>query len=70
MRVVHAAALTAAVLLLTFTRNDLVDRITGGEAIVLDRNVDVHVSAIRKKLGDRAELITTVRGVGYKCKDS
>ncbi len=52
-----------------FTRNDLVDRITGGEAVVLDRNVDVHVSAIRKKLGVRSDLIATVRGVGYKVKD-
>ncbi len=52
-----------------FTRNDLVDRITGGEAVVLDRNVDVHISAIRKKLGQRSDLVSTVRGVGYKCKD-
>jgi len=52
-----------------FTRDDLLDRITDGEAIILDRNVDVHVSAIRKKLGDHSNLIQTVRGVGYKCKD-
>ena len=52
-----------------FTRDQLVDRITDGETIILDRNVDVHVSAIRKKLGAAADLIGTVRGVGYKCKD-
>lgn len=52
-----------------FTRDQLVDRITDGETIILDRNVDVHVSAIRKKLGAASSLIGTVRGVGYKCKD-
>jgi two-component system phosphate regulon response regulator PhoB len=52
-----------------FTRDDLVERLTDGEAVILDRNVDVHVSAIRKKLGDEAALIGTVRGVGYKFKD-
>lgn len=52
-----------------FTRNDLLDFITDGEAIILDRNVDVHVSAIRKKLGPHGALVTTVRGIGYKCKD-
>ena len=30
-----------------------------------DRVLDVHVSHLRKKLGDRGELIRTVRGVGY-----
>ena len=52
-----------------FTRNELADKITGGETLIIDRNVDVHVSAIRKKLGAAADLIATVRGVGYKCKD-
>jgi DNA-binding response OmpR family regulator len=50
-----------------FTRDQLIDRITGGEAVVIDRNVDVHVRAIRKKLGEENDVITTVRGVGYKC---
>ncbi len=52
-----------------FTRNELADKITGGESLIIDRNVDVHVSAIRKKLGPAGDLIATVRGVGYKCKD-
>ena len=52
-----------------YTRDQLVEKITGGEAIVLDRNVDVHVSAIRKKLGGQRKVIGTVRGVGYKCYD-
>jgi two-component system, OmpR family, phosphate regulon response regulator PhoB len=52
-----------------FTRNELVERITAGESYILDRNVDVHVSAIRKKLGSQGHLVATVRGVGYKCLD-
>ena len=52
-----------------FTRNELVDEITAGEAVIVDRNVDVHVSSIRKKLGDSGKRIATVRGVGYKCAD-
>jgi DNA-binding response OmpR family regulator len=52
-----------------FSRNDLVDSITAGESIILDRNVDVHISSIRKKLGAEGDLVVTVRGVGYKCKD-
>ena len=52
-----------------FTRDELVDKITAGESLIIDRNVDVHVSSIRKKLGESSEMISTVRGVGYKCKD-
>ena len=52
-----------------FARDQLADEITGGESVIIDRNVDVHVSSIRKKLGDAGKLIATVRGVGYKCLD-
>jgi DNA-binding response OmpR family regulator len=52
-----------------FTRDDLVEKVTAGEAVILDRNVDVHISAIRKKLGEGAAAIGTVRGVGYKFVD-
>lgn len=52
-----------------FSRGDLADEITAGESIILDRNVDVHVSSLRKKLGDQADVIRTVRGVGYKARD-
>jgi DNA-binding response OmpR family regulator len=50
-----------------FTRDQLLDRITKGESVIIDRNVDVHVRAIRKKLGKQGGTIVTVRGVGYKC---
>ena len=31
-----------------------------------NRTVDVHVRTLRKKLGDAADVVETVRGVGYK----
>ncbi len=52
-----------------YTRDELVERITAGDGAILDRNVDVHISSIRKKLGPQSDLIGTVRGVGYKCRD-
>ena len=52
-----------------YTRDELVEHITDGEAMIIDRNVDVHVSSIRQKLGRDIKLIGTVRGVGYKCND-
>lgn len=50
-----------------FTRDQLLDRITQGKSVIIDRNIDVHIRAIRKKLGAHGERIVTVRGVGYKC---
>jgi DNA-binding response OmpR family regulator len=52
-----------------FTRDQLLTRVIGEDAIVVDRNIDVHVRAIRKKLGRRRDLVETVRGVGYRFKD-
>ncbi len=52
-----------------FTRGELVDRITDGETVILDRNVDVHMSALRKKLGVAGDVLQTVRGVGYRMRD-
>jgi two-component system, OmpR family, phosphate regulon response regulator PhoB len=49
-----------------FTRYELMDAAIGEDAIVLERTIDVHVKSLRKKLGDAADLIETVRGVGYR----
>ncbi len=49
-----------------FTRSQLVDRAIGDRVIVIDRNIDVHVRAVRKKLGPHRDLIETVRGIGYR----
>ena len=50
-----------------FTREQLLDQVSGSDTVVIDRNVDVHVRSIRKKFGSDADFIVTVRGVGYKC---
>ena len=50
-----------------YTRDELVKKLTDGEVVILDGNIDVHVSSIRKKLGGEHSVVTTVRGVGYKC---
>jgi DNA-binding response OmpR family regulator len=52
-----------------FSRDHLLSRVTGNDTIVIDRNVDVHIRSIRKKLGENhRKLIETVRGVGYRFK--
>lgn len=51
-----------------FSREQLI-RNAMEEAVVSERNVDVHVRSIRKKLGDHRDLIETVRGVGYRFKE-
>jgi two-component system, OmpR family, alkaline phosphatase synthesis response regulator PhoP len=48
------------------TRNQLLDDLQSDDAFVVDRNIDVHVAALRKKLGPNFEFIETVRGVGYR----
>ncbi|MEO1093218.1 MAG: winged helix-turn-helix domain-containing protein, partial [Pseudomonadota bacterium] len=35
----------------------------------LERTIDVHIRALRKKLDSHADLIETVRGVGYRFRD-
>jgi len=53
-----------------FTRDHLLSRVIGDDVIVTDRNIDVHVRSIRKKLGPHRDLIETVRGVGYRFRDT
>jgi two-component system phosphate regulon response regulator PhoB len=53
-----------------FTRDQLLTRVIGESAVVVDRNIDVHVLAVRKKLGDHRDLIETIRGVGYRFRDT
>ena len=51
-----------------FTRDLLLERIQG-DSYIDERNIDVHVRSIRKKLGDNTDCIQTVRGVGYKFRE-
>ena len=48
----------------------LLEKAVGNDVIVVERNVDVHVSAVRRKLGDHGDRIITIRGVGYKFAES
>lgn len=48
------------------TRNQLLDDIQNNDAFIVDRNIDVHIASLRKKLGPNFEQIETVRGVGYR----
>jgi DNA-binding response OmpR family regulator len=52
------------------TRHQLMDKAMGADVFVTDRAIDVHVTAIRKKLGEASWLIHTVRGVGYRLQES
>ena len=54
---------------LVFSRYDIVNEVRGEDAIVTDRAVDAQMVGLRKKLGDRASFIETVRGVGYRFRD-
>ena len=51
------------------TREQIVDAVKGEDYAVTDRAVDVQIVGIRRKLGDRADCIETVRGVGYRFRD-
>lgn len=52
-----------------FTRHQLMDAAIGEGAIVLERTIDVHIKTLRKKLG-ASDLIETVRGVGYRFRET
>jgi len=50
------------------SRDDLVEKVLGRRLSAYDRSIDVHVSALRKKLGHfdgNMERIRTIRGIGY-----
>lgn len=51
-----------------FTRLQLLDHVWGEQVVVEDRTVDVHIRRLRKILEpvQRAEVIQTVRGAGYR----
>jgi two-component system phosphate regulon response regulator PhoB len=53
-----------------FTRSMIVDAVHGDDYPVTDRSVDVQIVGLRKKLGDCGKYIETVRGVGYRMKES
>ena len=49
-----------------FTRQQIVDAVRGEDYAVTERSVDVQIVGLRRKLGDGAAVIETVRGIGYR----
>ena len=47
-----------------FKREKIMEKVWGGEVVVGDRTIDVHIRKLREKIGDK--YFKTVKGVGYK----
>jgi two-component system, OmpR family, alkaline phosphatase synthesis response regulator PhoP len=53
-----------------FSRSELIDAVLGRDVAVVDRTIDVHITGIRRKMGKCGEWIETVRGFGYRFRES
>ena len=53
-----------------YSRSQLLDHAVGDDVVVSNRNIDVHIRSLRKKLCSCSELIETIRGVGYRFKET
>ncbi len=53
-----------------FTRQQIIEKLHGVNSVVTDRSVDVQIVSLRRKFGEHADLIETVRGVGYRARES
>ncbi|MFM1823139.1 MAG: hypothetical protein RI967_1405 [Planctomycetota bacterium] len=52
------------------TRDQIISAVHGKSTVLSSRTVDVHITALRRKLGELAECVETVRGVGYRFADA
>jgi len=52
------------------SRGDLMTKAMGPGVLVTERTIDVHITALRRKLGPAGGLIRTVRGVGYRASEA
>lgn len=50
------------------TRDQLIDQVRGADVSIVSRAIDTHVFGLRKKLGPCADVIETIRGIGYRIK--
>lgn len=48
------------------SRNEILDEVWGKDCHVFSRNVDTHVSKIKKKLGHYGDYLTSEHGIGYR----
>jgi two-component system, OmpR family, alkaline phosphatase synthesis response regulator PhoP len=53
-----------------FSRSHIISAVKGSAYPVTERSIDVQILSIRKKLGEKADILETVRGIGYRMKDS
>ena len=51
-----------------FSRAEIIDKIWSETPYITERTVDVHITRLRKKMGDHAKLITNRSGYGYRFK--
>jgi DNA-binding response OmpR family regulator len=52
-----------------FTREQFINSIQGENIFVTGRTIDTHIAGLRKKLGETANVIETIRGIGYRFRD-
>lgn len=48
------------------TRDQIIRHVHGDDRVLSSRTIDVHVTALRRKLGPLGAAVETVRGVGYR----
>ena len=53
-----------------YSRDELLKEVWGDGVFVVDRTIDVHIRKIREKLGEYANMLETIKGVGYKFKSA
>jgi two-component system alkaline phosphatase synthesis response regulator PhoP len=51
------------------SRSEIAESVHGEPFVTTDRAVDVHIAALRRKLGPAGQMIETVRGIGYRIRD-
>lgn len=53
-----------------FERDDIIDLLWKDAPYITERTIDVHIGRLRKKLGDKAYMITSRPGYGYRFNES
>ncbi|MFC2176452.1 winged helix-turn-helix domain-containing protein, partial [Bacteroidota bacterium] len=51
-----------------FSREHIYQELWGGDILVGERTIDVHIRKLRKKIGE--DCIKTLKGVGYKFNEN
>lgn len=52
------------------SREEIMQEVWGNDVIVTDRNVDVNITRLRKKIGDYSSVIKGKTGYGYCFDDN